>query len=138
MFIVSLSFVILFTLCSSPSDPESVEGNSLQIKLAGKTDPANNSASFTIINGTSDDYIYQGYGKDLPSRHVEMLADTGWAMVEPNWCGTGLELQKISPGQKISFEVKCAQKYDKWRVIIYFSKGDEEKYIKVISDVVDF
>ena len=47
--------------------------------------------------------FFWGYSPDSPQTWREHLIDQAWEEVAWDWCGAGLELQILEPGESITF-----------------------------------
>jgi hypothetical protein len=58
-----------------------------------------------IVNPTSKELVYWGYGANSPMYQMEILEDGKWTNAMLGWCGTGATTERIPPHGTQQFEV---------------------------------
>ena len=81
-------------------------------------------AAFTLVNDSTAGIQYFAYDATSPHYSTEALADTGWAYLNWNWCGTGAEYFELESGTSIQFYTSLPYESCTWRVMLSLAPMD--------------
>ena len=81
-------------------------------------------ASFTLVNDSTESIQYFAYDPVSMHYSTEALADTGWAYLAWNWCGTGADYQPLEAGNQVDFFTDLPATSCTWRVVLNIADMD--------------
>ncbi len=83
-------------------------------------------AIFTFSNTGESPVYFMGYAPQIPIYFAQAKGDTGWVDRGPCWCGTGLQLQTLTPQSSFTFKAFLNGDDQVWRVGIWLYTKDGE------------
>lgn len=95
-------------------------------------------ASFTMVNDSPESIKYFAYDATSPHYSTEALADTGWAYLMWNWCGTGAEYFNLGTDLSFNFLVMLPNENCTWRVILNTTDMDDSNYRILRSESIEY
>lgn len=127
----TLSVILIAFFMVSCSDPASPSAP-LPVSLTF-IDHSEFDAKLLLKNNTTESLLYWGFSKSSPLKTVEVLSDTGWAVVVWDWCGTGAEQQEVKPNESVIIFAPIVKKNVTTRMAFSYRTPSNQEFIKLTS-----
>jgi len=140
------TLVLLFFIfsCSRKSNPVGANfDDPIVIKYLGPSEENSSGYVFQTKNISVNSFNYWAYSRSFPIFQIQTLSDTGWTDQMAGWCGTGLQIYQLDPGNKFEFEAGPWNYEGKtygshWRIGISFTSPSGETKMIVWSESVKY